>query len=89
MKESNRNFASNHIILSLNWFVTSIHFRTYHVVKNKLFETICSLLWKVEQIVIHENPGKLHSHSKESIRSMSIVWDTVHDYSEEKSKTQR
>lgn len=52
-------------------------------------ETICSLLWKVEQIVIHENPGKLHSHSKESIRSMSIVWDTVHDYSEgEKQDTE-
>ena len=52
------------------------------MVKNKNWKLESSLVWKVEQIVIHENPGKLHSHSKESIRSVSIVWDRVHDYSE-------
>lgn len=60
------------------------------MVKNKNWKLESSLVWKVEQIVIHENPGKLHSHSKESIRSMSIVWDRVHDYSQgEKQDAER
>lgn len=57
------------------------------MVKNKFWKLLeCSLIWTVEQIVVHENHGKLHSHLKESIRSMSIVWDRVHDYSEEEKQ---
>lgn len=69
MKKSNRNFTSNHVILSLNWSVTGTFISvTLRMVKNKIWKPLeCSLVWKVEQIVIHENPGKLHSHSKESV----------------------
>lgn len=57
------------------------------MVKNKFWKLLeCSLIWTVEQIVVHENPGKLHSRLKESIRSMSIVWERVHDYSEEEKQ---
>lgn len=52
------------------------------MVKNKFWK----LTWTFEQIGVHENPGKLHSHLKKIISSMSIVWDRVHDYSEEEKQ---
>ena len=67
MKESNRNFASNCVILSLNCSVTGAFIsELFYVEKNKIWKLLeYSLVWKVGQILAHENPGKL-SLSKES-----------------------
>lgn len=64
MKKSHRNFAANHVILSLNWSMTGTFMsELFCMVENKIWKLLRHpIVRKVGQVVVHENPGEGQSH---------------------------